>query len=173
VDVPLARLLSSEHAQSMAQRIRNGEKTHVPRFQRGADNRDTTHVCAVDEHGNCVTMTHSLGNPSGVVTDGLGFMYNGCMNVFDPRPGHPDSIAPGKSRFTAMSPTIVFDGADPYLIIGAPGGTYITMGVLQGILNVIDFAMDAQQAVHAIRLTGSGWDGGADPGRDGMALANE
>ena len=25
--------------------------------------------------------------PSGVITDGLGFMYNGCMAVFDPRPG--------------------------------------------------------------------------------------
>lgn len=214
-DVPLDRLLSAAHAQEMAQRIRRGEKTAVPRFNRGADNKDTTHVCAVDEFGNCVSMTHSLGNPSGVVTQGLGFMYNGCMNVFDPRPGGADSIQPGKSRFTAMSPTIVFKDDKPFLIIGAPGGTYITMGVLQGILNVIDFDMNAQAAVaapricvtsevidltnriprfiegelqdrgyltrrshlsyhfagvHAIRLTDDGWDGGADPGRDGMAM---
>ena len=39
----------------------------------------------------------------------------------------------------AMSPTIVFDRAEPHLVIGAPGGTFITMGILQGILNVIDF----------------------------------
>jgi len=142
-------------------------------------------------------------------------MYNGCMNVFDPRPGRADSIAPGKSRFTAMSPTIVFRDEHPYLVIGAPGGTFITMGVLQGILNVLDFGMNALEAVsaprfcvtsdiidltnripryieaelnrrgyqtrrthlsyhfagvHAIRLTEQGWDGGADPGRDGMAL---
>lgn len=102
------------------------------------------------------------------------------------------------------------------LLIGAPGGTYIAMGVLQGILNVLDFGMDAQQAVsaprfsatsdiieivnriprfvqaeleadgynfrryplnfhfagvHAIRIGADGKiDGGADPGRDGMAL---
>ncbi len=215
IDVPLDHLLGKEYSAEMAAKIRRGEKTHVPRLNRGADNKDTTHVCTVDEYGNCVTMTHSLGNPSGVVTDGLGFMYNGCMNVFDPRPGHADSLAPGKSRFTAMSPTIISRGKKPYLIIGAPGGTYITMGVLQGILNVLVFGMAAQEAVsaprfcvtsdiiditnriprfvqteieshgyevrrshlsyhfsgvHAIRITESGWDGGADPGRDGMAM---
>ncbi|MCZ6618862.1 MAG: gamma-glutamyltransferase, partial [Gammaproteobacteria bacterium] len=142
--------------------------------------------------------------------------YNGCMNVFDPRPGRVDSIAPGKSRFTAMSPTLLFKDDEPCLIIGAPGGTYITMGILQGILNVVDFDMGAQLAVsaprfcvtsdvidltnripryveaelsamgyptrrshlsynfagvHAIRISDGRWDGGADPGRDGMALA--
>ena len=74
VDVPLDVLLSAEHAGKMATRIRAGEKTSVPRLNNGADNKDTTHVCAVDDLGNCVSMTHSLGNPSGVVTEGLGFM---------------------------------------------------------------------------------------------------
>ncbi len=216
VDVPLENLLSNAYASEKAQQIRDGEHVHVPRFNRGADNQDTTHVCAVDEFGNCVSMTHSLGNPSGVVTEGLGFMYNGCMNVFDPRPGGADSIQPLKSRFTAMSPSIVLRDNRPFLVIGAPGGTFITMGVLQGILNAIDFGMNAQEAVsaprfcvtsdiiditnriprfieaelvqrgyqtrrthlsysfagvHAIRLTDDGWDGGADPGRDGMAMA--
>ncbi len=216
VDVPLDRLLSKAYAGEMAARIERREKTHVPRYRRTEESKDTTHVCTVDEHGNCVTMTHSLGTPSGVVTEGLGFMYNGCMGVFDPRPGGPDSLAAGKSRFTAMSPTMVFKDDRPVLVIGAPGGTYITMGVLQGILNVIDFGMDALHAVgaprfcatsdiidltnripryveadlngmgyetrrthlsyhfagvHAIRFTKDGWDGGADPGRDGMALA--
>ena len=215
VDVPLDVLLSAEHAEKMATRIRAGEKTTVPRLNNGADNKDTTHVCAVDDLGNCVSMTHSLGNPSGVVTEGLGFMYNGCMNVFDPRPGRSNSLAPGKSRFTAMSPTIVFKDKKPYLVIGAPGGTYITMGVLQGILNCLVFGMNAQEAVagprfcvtsdvidvtnripryiqseleslgyqvrrshqsfgfagvHAIRINEQGWDGGADPGRDGMSV---
>jgi gamma-glutamyltranspeptidase/glutathione hydrolase len=215
VDVPLERLLSADYASEMARRIERGEKTIVPRYRRREESKDTTHVCAVDEHGNCVSLTHSLGTPSGVVTEGLGFMYNGCMGVFDPRPGNADSLAPGKSRFTAMSPTIVFKDDAPALVIGAPGGTFITMGVLQGILNAIDFRMDAFHAVsaprfcatsdvidlsnriprfveadlndagyetrrthlsyhfagvHAIRLTEDGWDGGADPGRDGMAL---
>ena len=217
VDVPLERLCDKGYASRMAAKIKSGDKTHVPRM--GAKNttepKDTTQVSTVDEFGNCVSMTHSLGMPSGVVTEGLGFMYNGCMAVFDPRPGNPDSLAPGKSRFTAMSPTIVFSEDHPYFIVGAPGGTFITMGILQAILNVIDFDMDAQQAisaprfcatsdtidicnriprfieaelkakgydirrthlsyhfagVHGIRIKNREWDGGADPGRDGMVM---
>lgn len=219
VDVPLQRLTSKEYAAEMAERIKSGEKTHVPRFNPGGEeSKDTTHVSTADEHGNCVALTHSLGMPSGVITPGLGFMYNGCMAVFDPRPGHTGSIAPGKARFTAMCPTIVFKQDKPFFAVGAPGATFITMGVLQAILNAVDFGMNAQEAVmaprfctnsdtiditnritrrtqgeleargypvrrsplsyhfsgvHAVRNTDAGWDGGADPGRDGMALKVE
>jgi len=79
-------------------------------------------------------------------------MYNNCMMVFDPRPGHAGSLAPGKARFSAMSPTIVFRGSDPFFAVGSPGGTTITMGNLQAILNAVDFDMNAQQAVSAPRF---------------------
>ena len=106
----------------------------------------------VDAAGNAVSMTHSLGMPSGVITNGLGFMYNGCMGVFDPRPGNADSLAPGKSRFSSLCPTIVFEDGKPCIVVGAPGGTQIAMGILQSILNVIDHDMDMQQAVSAPAL---------------------
>jgi len=51
-------------------------------------------------------------------------MYNGCIAVFDPRPGYPVSIKPGKSRFSAMYPSIVFKDGKPVLVVGVPGGTY-------------------------------------------------
>lgn len=216
VDVPIDELLSKDYAAGLAQRIRRGEKAKAVRLESGEPSKDTTHICVIDADGNAVTMTHSLGMPSGVITEGLGFMYNGCMSVFDPRPGRVGSLSPGKRRFTAMSPTIVFKGDDPYIVIGAPGGTFITMGILQGILNVIDFDMNMFEAVaaprftansntidvsnriprfvthdleqmgypvarnyhsypfagvHGIRIRDGKPDGGADPGRDGMALA--
>lgn len=153
VDVPVAMLTSKPYAAELAARIRRGEKAHVPRFNSGgAESKHTTQVTAVDEHGNCVTMTHTLGQPSGVVTDGLGFMYNGAMSVFDPRPGRAGSLAAGKARFSALSPTIVFRGEKPYLVLGAPGATYITMGNLQVMLNVLDFGMNAQEAISAPRF---------------------
>ena len=151
--VPIAELTSKTYATRMAEQIRRGEKARVPRFNPGGtESRHTTHICVVDEAGNAVTMTHTLGQPSGVVTEGLGFMYNGAMAVFDPRPGHAGSLAPGKARFTALSPTIVFKGNDPVLVLGAPGATYITMGNLQAMLNVLDFGMNAEQAVCAPRF---------------------
>lgn len=152
-DVPMAELTSKEYAAEKAEAIRRGEQADVPRFNNGGpESKHTTQITVTDEHGNCVTMTHTLGQPSGVVTDGLGFMYNGAMTVFDPRPGRSGSLAPGKARFTAVSPTIVFDGDDPYLVLGAPGATYITMGNLQVMLNVLDFGMSAEEAVVAPRF---------------------
>jgi gamma-glutamyltranspeptidase/glutathione hydrolase len=215
VNVPLDELTSKSYGARQADRIRRGEKTHVPRLG-SREAADTTQVTVVDADGACVSLTHSLGMPSGVVTDGLGFMYNGCMAVFDPRPGRPGSIAPGKSRFSSMAPSILFKDDTPFLVLGAPGGTYIAMGLLQTILNVVDFGMTAQEAisaprfcttsdvigltnrvlrrterelhamgyetkrwpmsyhfagVHGIRIVGGRLDGGADPGRDGMAAA--
>lgn len=216
VDVPLAELTSKAYAAKLAERIKSGERTHVPRLKGGKESADTTHVTAVDENGVCVSLTHTLGTPSGVVTDGLGFMYNGAMGVFDPRPGRAGSLAPGKSRFSSMAPSIVFKDDKPLLVLGAPGGTFITMGILQVILNVVEFGMTALEAVsaprfcvtsdtiditnrilraterdllgrdypvrrwpmnfhfsgvHAIRIIDGKLDGGADPGRDGMAMA--
>ncbi len=154
LDIPFDELMSKDYAESMAARIKRGEKTPVPRVNAGAnESKETTHICVADTRGNCVTMTHSLGSSSGVVTDGLGFMYNNCMMVFDPRPGRPGSLAPGKARFSALSPTIVFKDDKPFFLVGSPGGTTITMGNLQAILNVIDFDMTAQEAVSAPRFT--------------------
>ncbi len=154
VRVPVAALTSKAYAAGCAERIRRGAKAHVPRFNSGgAESKHTTQVCVMDNAGNAVTMTHTLGQPSGVVTEGLGFMYNGAMAVFDPRPGHAGSLQPGKARFSALSPTIVFGaGETPFLVLGAPGATYITMGNLQAMLNAIEFGMDAQQAVSAPRF---------------------
>jgi len=153
VDVPLDRLIGKAYAAEMADEIRAGRKADVPRFNGGAPVKDTTHVSVLDAEGNCVTMTHSLGMPSGVVTDGLGFMYNGCMGVFDPRPGRAGSLAPGKARFSSVVPSIVFEGARPHIVIGAPGATQIAMGVLQVLLNAVDFGMTMVEAVSAARFS--------------------
>jgi len=152
-DVPLERLTSKAHASAIAGRIKAGDRMSVERLDLPTEPKDTTHVAVVDRQGNCVTMTHSLGMPSGVITDGLGFMYNGCMGVFDPRPRRAGSIAPGKSRFSSVCPTIAFRDGEPHVVIGAPGGTQIAMGVLQGLLNVLDFGMTMEQAVSAPRFS--------------------
>ena len=154
VDVPLDRLTDKAYAATHAGEIRGRRKADVPRFNSGGSpSRDTTHVSVIDAEGSCVTMTHSLGMPSGVITPGLGFMYNGCMGVFDPRPGRAGSLAPGKSRFSSVVPSIVFDRDRPHIVIGAPGATQIAMGVLQVLLNALDFGMTMVEAVSAPRFS--------------------
>jgi gamma-glutamyltranspeptidase/glutathione hydrolase len=153
IDVPIERLSSKSYARELAERIMRDERAEVPRLNSGFPRKDTTHVSILDKDGGCVSLTHSLGVPSGVITSGLGFMYNGCMSIFDPRPGNPGSIAPGKARFSSICPSILFKGDEPYLVIGAPGATQIAMGVLQVVLNVLDFGMSMSDAVMGARFS--------------------
>jgi gamma-glutamyltranspeptidase/glutathione hydrolase len=82
----------------------------------------------------------------------LGFGYNDYMNCFDPRPGRPNSVRPGKTRVTMMTPTMVFEGGRLKICVGAPGGTKIVTGVLQTLVNVIDHGMTPLEAVSAPRV---------------------
>lgn len=152
VDVPYERLLSKEHAQAHARAIKAGEVASVSRLD--GSQRDTTHISVIDKDGNAVAMTHTLGSPSGAITDGLGFMYNGTMSRFNPVPGKPGSIAPGKRRPSSAAPTIVFKGDEPSIVIGAPGGSYIAPAVAQCLMNMIDFDMSVLEAVSAPRIVG-------------------
>jgi gamma-glutamyltranspeptidase/glutathione hydrolase len=150
VHVPLEHMLAKERADGWRRRIDGDEAIHVSFAPPGPP--DTTHLSVVDGLGNCVALTHSLGSSSGVITPGLGFMYNNSMVNFHPWPGHPNSIAPLKSRTTGMTPTIVYKGNRPVLVIGAPGATRIITSVVQVICNVLDFGMRASDAVHAPRF---------------------
>jgi gamma-glutamyltranspeptidase/glutathione hydrolase len=114
---------------------------------------DTTQVTVVDRDGAAVSLTHSLGYGSGVVTPGLGFLFNNYMNVFNPHPGFLDSVAPGKRRASSMAPTIVVDADErPVIVAGAPGATRITTAVLHSIVNVLDHGFTAVEAVSAARF---------------------
>ena len=97
VDVPVGLLTSRDHAEKWRERIDRGEQFDVG-FDRTRHGSGTTHLSIVDDAGNCVSLTHTLGLCSGVVTPGLGFLYNNYMLAFDPVPGGPNSIAPGKKR---------------------------------------------------------------------------
>jgi gamma-glutamyltranspeptidase/glutathione hydrolase len=148
---PLERLLSDAYADECADRIRRGEKTHLPRGL--SDCKHTTTVSCVDRNGLVVTLTHTNGVPSGVIPPGTGVMLNGAMNWYDPRPGRPSSIAPGKRRFSSMTPTIVFEGKKPVLTVGAPGGAWIGMAILQVLVNVLDWGMSIQEAISSPRFS--------------------
>lgn len=150
VPVPLEQMLSAERAAHWRRVVDAGEPIDTTRVQTGSKN--TTQVTVVDKAGACVSLTHSLGSSSGVITPGLGFMYNNSMVNFHPYAGHPNSIAPRKGRTTGMTPTVVLDGHQPVLVLGAPGATRIITAVLQVILNRLDFGMSISDAVLAPRF---------------------
>ena len=151
VEVPLQEMIAPQRGEHWRRIIDAGQPIEVSRGEAGPP--DTTHVTVVDAAGNCMSLTHSRGSGSGgVISPGLGFMYNNSMVNFHPYPGHPNSIAARKGRTTGMTPTIVYAGDKPRLVLGAPGATRIITSVLQVILNVIDFDMSISDAVLAPRF---------------------
>jgi gamma-glutamyltranspeptidase/glutathione hydrolase len=151
VAVPLERLLGDAHAAEAAARIRAGERAALTRV--GAEPKGTTTISCVDADGLVVSVTHTLGVPSGVVVPGLGFMLNGAMNWYDPRPGRATSYAPGKRRYSSMSPLIVLEGETPVATLGAPGGAWIGVALAQVLVNLLDFGMGIEEAVLAPRVS--------------------
>jgi gamma-glutamyltranspeptidase/glutathione hydrolase len=126
----------------------------------GKESNETTHYTIADSEGNivCVTYTLNGGYGSKVTAAGLGFLLNNEMDDFAAKPGVPNmygliqgegnSIAPGKTPLSAMTPTIVLKDGRPVLALGSPGGPTIINSVLEVIINVLDFGMNVQDAVN-------------------------
>ncbi|MSP04232.1 MAG: hypothetical protein EXR05_03105 [Acetobacteraceae bacterium] len=114
----------------------------------------TTHLSVCDAEGNMVAMTTTLMSSMGsrLVLPGSGVLMNNGMIWFDPRPGQPNSIAPGKRPLTNMSPIILQEGGRPWLAAGASGGRRIMASVLQVMSFVADFAMTPEEAAHYPRI---------------------
>ncbi|MBI1243691.1 MAG: hypothetical protein GC202_01685 [Alphaproteobacteria bacterium] len=120
----------------------------------------TTHLNVVDRHGNMVALTQTLLSSFGsrLVLPRTGILMNNGIMWFDPRPGRPNSIAPGKRPLTNMCPTIVSKDGKGWIAIGASGGRRILPAVAQIMSFVIDHGMDLQTAFHQPRIDASGGD---------------
>jgi gamma-glutamyltranspeptidase / glutathione hydrolase len=125
---------------------------------------ETSHLTVVDKDRNVVSLTFTVNYRfgAGVVVPGTGILLNdemddfaaapGVANVFGLVGGEANSITPGKTPLSSMTPTIVTDNGKFRLAIGAPGGSTIITTVLQILLNVLDYKMDVGAAVAAGRI---------------------
>jgi gamma-glutamyltranspeptidase/glutathione hydrolase len=128
------------------------------------ESNDTTHYNVVDAQGNAAAVTYTLNNSygNGITVPGLGFLLNDEMDDFAAAPGVPNmfglvggdanSIEPGKRPLSSMNPTIVTHNGKLFVVIGAPGGSRITTGVLQVMLDILDFHMEPQAAIDLPRF---------------------
>jgi len=114
----------------------------------------TTHLTVCDEQGGMVAMTTTLLSSMGsrVVLPGSGVLMNNGIMWFDPRPGHPNSLAASKRPLTNMLPAILRDGDRPVLGAGASGGRRIMAAVTQILAFVAGFGMTPEDAAHHPRI---------------------
>jgi gamma-glutamyltranspeptidase / glutathione hydrolase len=114
----------------------------------------TTHMTACDAEGNTVAMTTTLMSSFGsrVLLPQSGVLLNNGMMWFDPRPGMPNSIAPGKRPLCNMLPIMLTEDGRPFLAGGASGGRRIMAAVFQLMTFIADFGMDVETAAHHPRI---------------------
>jgi gamma-glutamyltranspeptidase/glutathione hydrolase len=154
INVPVERLTSKDYASERRRAIdeHRAQKwgAGVPHFE----SAHTTHMTAADAMGNVVATTQTINNLFGakILIPGLGTVPNNYMNLYDPRPGHALSIAPGKRVTTSMSPVMALCHGKLVYALGLPGGKRIFPSALQALINLIDHGMSLQEAVEAPRV---------------------
>jgi gamma-glutamyltranspeptidase/glutathione hydrolase len=164
--MPIERLLSKDYATQLRKTINPAQasKSSPTSFTWTTESQETTHFSVVDAQRNAVALTYTLeaGYGSKIVVPGAGFLLNNEMGDFNAGPGltnetgligtEPNLARPGKRMLSSMSPSIVTKDGKLFMVTGTPGGRTIINTVLMTILNVIDFGMNAQEAVDAGRI---------------------
>ena len=127
----------------------------------GAGESCTTHLTTCDADGAMVSVTTTLLASMGsrTVLPGSGILMNNGVMWFDPEPGRPNSIGPGRRPLTNMCPVIVRRDGRPVLAAGASGGRRILAAVIQAVAFVLQFGMTPEQAAAHPRIDISGPDG--------------
>jgi gamma-glutamyltranspeptidase / glutathione hydrolase len=159
VPQPTATLISKAYADR-----RRGEMAldHTHAYQpgdvgSGNDAGSTTQIAIIDAHGDAVSLTCTIEQEYGsaVVAPGTGFLLNNELTDFG-NPGTANAPAPFKRPRSSMTPTIVVRDGKPILVTGGAGGSLIIMGVVDTVLDDLEFGLDVPHAVDAERVDDQG-----------------
>jgi len=152
-NIPVSQIISQEYANKRWQEMSEVAQATTE------EGTHTSHLSIMDEQGNMVAFTTTIEYlfGSALMVPGRGFFLNNELTDFDGKAfntsGRLKTNAPeGKKRpRSSMSPTFVFQGEKPFLILGSPGGSAIIGAVFNVIVHVIDLQMSLKEAVHAPR----------------------
>ena len=114
--------------------------------------RDTTCVNTVDKDGLMFSATPSGAWLPSVIAGDTGIPLTQRAQSFLLVPGHPNELAGGKRPRVTLSPTLVTRDGKPYLTLSTPGGDNQDQSMLQILLNVFEFGMNAEIALEAPRF---------------------
>jgi gamma-glutamyltranspeptidase / glutathione hydrolase len=172
VEIPLDALLSDEYAAAQRDRIDPDRAMEWP-IEAGTARRNapahTTTFQIVDRFGNAASVTTSLGAQF-LVVDGTGIHMNNRMRMLSVEEGDVNELTPGyKVRHTSCPYLSLRDGR-PYILGGNTGVDTQPQGQLQQFLSVVEFGLDAQDAIDRPRWVSSAFPSTAHPWRVGNQL---
>ena len=154
VDVPIERLLSKQYATHRRAAIRPDAAMVDVTYGNPEGNADTVYVTAVDAEGNGCSFInsvfHSFG--SGLVVPSTGIVLQNRAALFSLDPDHPNFAKGNKRPYQTIIPGMATRDDELWLSFGVMGGFQQPQGHLQVISNMVDFGMDSQRALDALRF---------------------
>jgi gamma-glutamyltranspeptidase/glutathione hydrolase len=154
-NAPIAELISDAYAKKRRALIDVGRANPaVPPGEIKLRQGDTTYLTTADKDGMMVSLIQSnyRGMGSGLVPDGLGFMFQDRGELFALDPAHANAYAPGKRPFQTIIPAFVMKDGKPFMSFGVMGGDLQPQGHVQILVNMIDFGLNVQEAGDAARF---------------------
>jgi gamma-glutamyltranspeptidase/glutathione hydrolase len=165
--IPIAWLNSKAYAAERAKLIRPDRILTPVHPGHAPSHGDTTYFSVADASGMMVSMIQSnfRGMGSGLVADGLGFMFQDRGELFSLEDGHPNLYQPGKRPFQTIIPGFATKDGQPWLSFGVMGGDMQPQGQAQILIDRIDYGLDVQAAGDSPRWhhEGSSQSMGEDP----------
>jgi gamma-glutamyltranspeptidase/glutathione hydrolase len=146
--IPIEWLNSKEYAAERAKLIRPDRILTPVHPGQAPSHGDTTYFTVADADGMMISMIQSnfRGLGSGLVADGLGFMFQDRGELFSLQDGHPNIYAPGKRPFQTIIPGFATRDGKPWMSFGVMGGDMQPQGQSQIIINRVDYGLDIQAA---------------------------
>lgn len=151
--IPIEWLNSKEYAKQRAALIRLDRVNPDVYPGQAPGHGDTTYFTTADSDGMMCSMIQSnfRGMGSGLVADGLGFMFQDRGQLFSLQPGHPNIYAPGKRPFQTIIPGFAAKNSVPWFSFGVMGGDMQPQGQTQIVVNRVDYGLDVQAAADSPR----------------------
>jgi gamma-glutamyltranspeptidase / glutathione hydrolase len=152
-EVPVEWLISKDYAAQRAKLIHPDRVLSPIHPGEASGHGDTTYFTVADQAGMMVSMIQSnyKGMGSGLVADGLGFMFQDRGALFSLQDGHPNLYAPGKRPFQTIIPGFATRDGAPWMSFGVMGGDMQPQGQAQIIVNRVDYGLEVQAAGDAPR----------------------
>jgi gamma-glutamyltranspeptidase / glutathione hydrolase len=153
--IPVATLISAEYAKTRRALIHmDRANPDIGPGEAKLIKGDTTYLTVADKDGMMVSLIQSnyadLG--SGLVPDGLGFMFHDRGALFSMDSRSPNVYAAGKRPFNTIIPAFVMKDGQPWLSFGLMGGDMQPQGHVQVLVDMIDFGMNVQEAGDFMRF---------------------
>ena len=165
--IPIDWLNSKEYAKERAKLIRPDSILTPIHPGQAPSHGDTTYFTVADKDGIMISQIQSnfRGMGSGLVADGLGFMFQDRGQLFSLQDGHPNIYAPGKRPFQTIIPGFATKDGKPWMSFGVMGGDMQPQGQAQIIINRVDYGLDIQASADSPRWhhEGSSQSMGEDP----------